>query len=231
MNFAKAKTYLDKINLLYQGIQEDDQLSPIERKLMLDYISKLYDCFWSEGQQNPVVQASPKVSTPTPSPPVTPPPTPTTPTPEVVDVPLAQPTYVAPTPTVETVAEKPKPKKFDLQLPTAKVTPAATNFNAAFNELFEQKGTKDLSQKLSERPISNLKLAWGVGDKFLIINELFGKNSSAFEETIATLDGLGSMDQARAHLEKNIINKHNWTDQNKASVAKDFIKTIRRRYL
>jgi len=189
MNFAKAKTYLDKINLLYQGIQDDDQLSPIER------------------QQSPVVQVSPKASIPA----LAPPPPPATPTPEVVDVPLVQPAYVAPTPTVETVAEKPKPKKFDLQLPTAKVTPAATNFNATFNELFEQKGTKDLSQKLGERPISNLKLAWGVGDKFLIINELFGKNSSAFEETIATLDGLGNMDQARAHLEKNIINKHNWT--------------------
>ncbi len=229
MNFAKAKTYLDKINLLYQGIQDDDQLSPIERKLMLDYISKLYDCFWSEGQQNPVVQATPKISTPPPRP-ATPTP-PSTPAPEVVDLPLAQAAYVAPTPAVETVPEKPKPKKFDLQLPTTKTTSAATGFNTAFDELFEQKATKDLSQKLSERPISNLKLAWGVGDKFLMINELFGKNSSAFEEAIATLDELGSIDKARAYLEKNIIDKYNWIAPNKVSVAKDFIKTIRRRYL
>lgn len=230
MNFTKAKTYLDKINLLYQGIQDDDQLSPIERKLMLDYISKLYDCFWSDEQQHSVfaapVQKQNSIAAPAPIPTPTPPPSPA---PEAVEVPVAQP-YVAPEPVVEAPVEKRKPKKFDLKLPTDKVT-ATTGFNAAFNELFEQKATMDLSQKLSERPISNLKLAWGVGDKFLIINELFGKNNTAFEETIATLDGLGSMDAARNYLEKNIIDKHNWADQNKTSVAKNFIKTVRRRYL
>lgn len=228
MDFTKAKTYLDKINLLYQGIQDDDQLSPIERKLMLDYISKLYDCFWYEEQSNnassstPIKKANTTVSTPAQ--------VVQTPTPEIVETPIAQPTYTAP----ETVPaplpeEKPTTKKFDFQLPKARVSP--TTFNTTFNELFEQEGTRDLSQKLSERPISNLKLAWGVGDKFLIINELFGRNSSAFDEAIEALDGLGSMDEARGYLEKNIITKNNWTDDNKVSTAKNFIKTIKRRYL
>ena len=232
MNFTKAKTYLDKINLLYQGIQDDDQLSPIERKLMLDYISKLYDCFWYEEQSNNTPSSTPtpkaKTSTPVPAQVVaTPAPNPA---PEIVETPITQQTYTAPETVSASVPEETSSaKKFDFQLPKARVSP--TTFNTTFNELFEQEATRDLSQKLGERPISNLKLAWGVGDKFLIINELFGKNSSAFDEAIEALDGLGSMDEARAYLEKNIIMKNNWTDENKVSTAKNFIKTIKRRYL
>jgi len=235
MNFTKAKTYLEKINLLYQGIQEDNQVSPIERKLMLDYISNLYDCFWYDEQQN----NTPTVQKTTTAPPKAAAPTPPILTPEVVETPVAQPAYVAPTPTPpkpveveQTTAEKPQSKRFDLNLHKAKVTPAASvGFNAVYNELFEQEGTKDLSQKLSERPISSLKSAWGVGDKFLIVNELFGKDISAFDEAIEKLNGMSSVDEARSYLEKNAIEKYNWTDVNKLSVAKNFIKTVRRRYL
>ncbi len=243
MNFSKAKTYLEKINLLYQGIQEDNQMSPIERKLMLDYISNLYDCFWYDEQQNST-PATPKPQKITPRPPVkvaTPPPPPT-PAPEVVEAPIAQPAYVPPTPAPapkpepviaeQPVVEKPQPKRFDLNLHKAKVTPAAAvGFNAVYNELFEQEGTKDLSQKLSERPISSLKSAWGVGDKFLIVNELFGKDISAFDDAIDKLNGMSSIDEARGYLEQNVIEKYNWTDVNKLSVSKNFIKTIRRRYI
>lgn len=237
MNFTKAKTYLEKINLLYQGIQEDNQVSPIERKLMLDYISNLYDCFWYEEQQKTVAPppvSSERIVAPIPPPvKVAPPPTPA---PEVVEAPIAQPTYTpppAPAPIVEAPIEETKPKKFDLQLPTAKVTPAAAavGFNAAYNELFERESTKDLSQKLSERPISALKSAWGVGDKFLIVNELFGKDISAFDETIEKLNGMGSMSEARNYLETNAIEKYNWTDANKLTVVKNFIKTVGRRYI
>jgi len=247
MNFSKAKTYLEKINLLYQGIQEDNQVSPIERKLMLDYISNLYDCFWYEEAKNSKA-ATPPVQKTAPKPPVKvatpPPPPPPTPAPEVVEAPIAQPTYVAPAPApaptptpVAAVAEqatveKAPPKRFDLNLNKAKVTPAAAvGFNAVYNELFEQEGTKDLSQKLSERPISSLKSAWGVGDKFLIVNELFGKDISAFDDAVDNLNGMSGIDEARGYLEKNVIEKYNWTDVNKLSVAKNFVKTVRRRYV
>lgn len=241
MNFTKAKTYLEKINLLYQGIQEDNQVSPIERKLMLDYISNLYDCFWYEEAQNNAPTAPP-VQKSTPKPPVkvtTPAPAPT-PAPEVVEAPIVQPAYVPPRPAPKpepAVAEQPivetsQPKRFDLNLHKAKVTPAAAvGFSAVYNELFEQEGTKDLSQKLSERPISSLKSAWGVGDKFLIVNELFGKDISAFDDAIDNLNGMSSIDEARAYLEQNVIEKYNWTDVNKLSVSKNFIKTVRRRYI
>ena len=241
MNFTKAKTYLEKINLLYQGIQEDNQVSPIERKLMLDYISNLYDCFWYDEQQNSTpATPKPQKITPPPSVKVTPPPPPSAPAPEVVETPVAEPAYVPPTPAPksepvvaeQSAAEKTQPKRYDLNLHKAKVTPAAAvGFNAVYNELFEQEGTKDLSQKLGERPISSLKSAWGVGDKFLIVNELFGKDISAFDESIDKLNGMSSIDEARGYLEQNVIEKYNWTDVNKLSVAKNFIKTIRRRYI
>jgi len=164
------------------------------------------------------------------------PPPPPIPAPEVVEVPIAQPAYVPPTPepvvAEQPTIETPQPKRFDLNLHKAKVTPAATvGFSAMYNELFEQEGTKDLSQKLSERPISSLKSAWGVGDKFLIVNELFGKDISAFDDAIENLNGMSSIDEARAYLEQNVIEKYNWTDANKLSVSKNFIKTVRRRYL
>ncbi len=242
MDIKKAKTYLEKINLLYQGIQDDGQISPIEKKLMLDYISNLYDCFWyneapavvekpaKKSKKDKVKATTKKINKPVPAPKPVAPPAPVVEKPE----PVVEKKEAAPPPppqAQEVKEEKPKPRKYDFELPKARNTSAAPAANKAYNELFEQEATKDLSQKISQRPLSNLKRAWGVADKFLVINELFGKDVSSFDEAIDTLNNMSSMEEARAYIEGNLIDKHQWMDDAKLEQAKRFIKTVRRRYL
>lgn len=248
MDLKKAKTYLDKINLLYEGMKDDEQINPIEKKLMLDYISNLYDAFWYDVTPAPVekpakrkkekVKATTKrtksASVPAPTPP------PPAPKPEPV---VVAPVAIEPEPVVEAVApvppapepvveEKPKPRKFDFEIPKPRKT-ASSDFNKVYNELFEQEsgGTKDISQKIGQRPLTNLKRAWGVADKFQVINELFGKNASIFDESIDALNKMSSMDEARAYIESNLVKEHDWMEEAKIETAKRFIKTVRRRYL
>ncbi len=252
MDFKKAKTYLDKINHLYEGMKDDEQISPIEKKLMLDYISSLYDSFWYETSPAPVEKVSKRkkekvkattkrVATPSPAPTPTPVAPPPAPEPEPV---VVAPVVIEPEPVVEIVAtppppapepvveEAPKPRKFDFEVPKPRKS-ASSGFNKAYNELFDQSagGTKDLSQKIGQRPLANLKRAWGVADKFQVINELFGKNASIFDESIDALNNMSSMDEARAYIESNLVDTHGWMTEAKIETAKRFIKTIRRRYL
>lgn len=253
MDLKKAKTYLDKINHLYEGMNDDSAISPIEKKLMLDYISSLYDSFWYETSPAPVEKVSKRkkdkvkattkrVATPSPAPAPTPAPPPA---PKAEPV-VAAPIIIEPEPVVEAVVvppppppapepvveEKTKPRKFDFEVPKPRKS-ASTDFSKAYGELFEQQagGTKDLSQKIGQRPLANLKRAWGVADKFQVINELFGKNASIFDEAIDALNKMSSMDEARAYIESNLVDAQGWMTEAKIETAKRFIKTVRRRYL
>ena len=51
MNIGKAKSYLNKINRLFAGIEEDEEnTSQIEKDLMLSYVRAFYDSFIFEAE-------------------------------------------------------------------------------------------------------------------------------------------------------------------------------------
>ncbi len=268
MNFHKAKILLEKINRLHAGMSLDtDNVSPIERDLMLSYVREFYEVFYLEKPSvvplttstrpkatpvPPKVEPKPVVEvTPPPAPKVepvrvyTPPPPPKaepvavyTPPPPVIE-PKPEPVQevkVTP-PVVEKVVEEPKPreiKKFNFIPPpprnAVKTTPI-TKSNGDGVDLFDTKSTNDISGKLGLSKIEDLKRAFGLNDKMMYTNELFGGDNNVFKNAMEELNSFSSFDQAKVYLMKNVAGKYNWTSKSKSKLAKDFIKTISRRYI
>jgi hypothetical protein len=93
----------------------------------------------------------------------------------------------------------------------------------SLNEMLASKNTTgDFSSRL--KPVTDIKSAIGVGDRFLFIRELFGGNNETFEETIAHLNSLTSYSEAHDFL----ISKFNW-DESQNTVSA-FVNIVKRRY-
>ncbi len=146
----------------------------------------------------------PTPSVPTYTPPTPPPPPPPPPAPEPVKV-------VEPTPPP---APTPTPAKADAP---------------EFDTLFEHKAARELSEKLSERPIADLTRAVGYNDKMLYTNELFGGELVSFNSAVSRINSMGSFAEARKYL-AHLAEQNNWTSPKKTGSAKSFIKLVRRRF-
>ncbi len=242
MDLDRAKVYLNKINRLYDSLKESKtSISAIEKKLMRDYISNLYDSMLDEA---PPAPPRAKVYEPKRKEPVYTPPTPKREEPKLpprIYKPTPEPPKPVETKPKEVVAppvpptpryqepERPKPVVFE----PAKVnyTPPAPRFNPENDELFELEKSNDLSDRLSKVPISNIKMAMGINERFLIINELFKGKSSVFDQVVEKLNGLKTMDEARRFLEQGTIKDYEWNSEQKLKKAKRFIKLVYRLYL
>lgn len=78
----------------------------------------------------------------------------------------------------------------------------ADRFSKVSNIVDEQIGTHrrddDISSVLKTKPVSNLKDAIGLNDKFLYIRELFDGNQARYEEAITRLNNSATLDDARS---------------------------------
>lgn len=94
----------------------------------------------------------------------------------------------------------------------------------SLNEMLASKNNaSDFSSRL--KPLTDIKSAIGVGDRFLYIRELFGGNNDAFEETIVHLNSLSSFHDAQTYL----ASKFNW-DESQTTVS-TFVNIVKRRYV
>jgi hypothetical protein len=238
MDLHKTKIFLDKINREYARMSKDpDNIMRIDVDIMLSYVRDLYDAVLSDAASPaPPARREPAPAAPTPPPP--PPPAP------VAAAPPPKPAVAEPAPPPE---EKPAPapppppviseaikaaEPLPVVKPQAPAAPAPS-FPAAppdAEALFEQKQAVELSEKLSELPIPDLRKAVGLNDKLLLTRELFGEDNTAFEKALETLNGFASMDQAKAYLLDHCVMRYRWTDKKRLEVAKKFIKLVRRRY-
>ena len=86
------------------------------------------------------------------------------------------------------------------------------------------KSTGDISQKLQKRPISDIKKAIGINDKFYFIKELFHGSSKQYELTINDLNDKASYEHALSYLNENF----DWNfDEDPAS---RFLAIIQRKF-
>ncbi|MBK9337773.1 MAG: hypothetical protein IPM98_14940 [Lewinellaceae bacterium] len=235
MDLQKTKIFLDKINREYGRMSKDpDNIMRIDVDIMLSYVRDLYDAVLSEASG---AAPAPRREAAPPTPP------PASAAPAAVAV-AAPPAIAEPAPPPE---EKPAPapppppvlseaikasEPLPILKPQAPAAPAPS-FPAAppdAEALFEQKQAVELSEKLSELPIPDLRKAIGLNDKLLLTRELFGEDNAALEKTVETLNGFSSMEQAKAYLLDHCVMRYRWTDKKRLEVAKKFIKLVRRRY-
>ncbi len=240
MDLHKAKVFLDKINREYARMSKDpENIMRIDVDIMLAYVRDLYEALLAEpttvaapAQRQSVAPAAPPPSRPAAPEPVAAPEkvvTPPTPAP----APPPAPPVVPPAPSMSEAVKNADPlPQVKPQAPVASPTPPPS-FPAPPPEaeaLFEYKQAIELSEKLSELPIPDLRKAIGLNDKLLLTRELFGEDSETFEKTIAALNSFSSMEQAKAFLLEHCVMRYRWTDKKRIETAKKFIKLVRRRY-
>ena len=97
-------------------------------------------------------------------------------------------------------------------------------------ELFEHGSAKELSEKLSNLPIKDLRKAMGLNEKIFTMNELFGGSQPDYDKAMNELNGMSNFEQAKVYLIQNIAGKYGWTKRGKKKKAQNFIKLVRRRY-
>lgn len=164
----------------------------------------------AQPQPEPVVQAPPK---PAPQPAATPPPPPPKPIEVVAPQPKPQ-----PTPQPQPAAPSPRPK------------PAVDL--GEYAELFEEEpSSNDLQQKLIQsKKVSDLRMAMGMNERFLIQNELFAGNADVFNAALDHLNQLSSMEEAQAYLVREFAATYEWLDERRQKKVKRFVSIVRRRY-
>jgi hypothetical protein len=199
----------------------------------------------------PVVAPPPPVVAPPPPPPVVvapppppevvapPPPPPVVvappPPPVVVEPPPPPPVVVAPPPPPPPVVVEPPPPPPVAMTPPPPQPPtpnpvAATVSAGDADVLFEYREAKELSEKLSDTAISDLKRAISLNDRLMIQRELFGNDNPVFEAALTTLNNASGFEAAKAYLLNECIGRFDWLHKNKVETAKSFIRLVRRRY-
>lgn len=250
MDLQKAKILLEKVNALHKSMSADARnVSTIEKDLMKNYLLQLYEVFLDLPVSTPpaevspveIIKSSPKITLHKPEAPTVPvvtappktvrqeePPRPA-PAPEPAPAPVIE---KKPEPVVLPAPPKTEPLESQVVTPppAPKPTPASYPVDDELEELFAFTSAKELSEKLSELPITDIKKAMGLNERIFTINELFSGDQSAFDATVATLNQLKSFEEAKDYLIRNISGKYNWASKDKKSKAKTFIKLIKRRY-
>lgn len=214
MDLLKAKINLDKINRAFtQLLKDPDNIPKIEVDIALSYVREFYDALQSNYPPPPAPLQAP-VSRPAPVPAPAP-----APTPVVVPPPL--PVVEAPAPVAPIVPVAPAP---------APVAPIRSSLPAEMEPLFEYKEAKELSEKLSESPIPDIKKALSLNDRLLIQRELFANDPAAFENALQQLNSLPGLEAAQQFLVQHCVYPYDWLSKNKIETAKWFIRMVRRRH-
>lgn len=222
MNIKKIEKQLKRINQLFENIKEDGIISPIERDLMLSYVRSLYEKVLEadhsgakESKSESYVSKNEDLEKSTTEP----------------DSPTSQIANAVFQDVVE--EEEPIAPKVEAIVQEEKVIPQNADqkeIPEELSQLFMVESTKELSDKLSRAPISDLTKSMGINEKIFTVQELFGGDSALFNKTMESLDKMTSLEQAKDFLVDNIAIKQNWTAEGKVKKAAHFIKLISRRY-
>ncbi len=232
MSLPKTKRALDKINALYKSMSLDTEgISAIERDLMLSYVRQLYEVFQEESTAAPSSSPSVPAYTPRPEPPRPPAPEPKPqPRPEPVRYqPRERSPEPPPPPPRPSQPEPVQPTPAPAYQPSYTPPPRYSSASPAVRALFDHQQARELSEKLSERPIEDLTKAMTINDRLLYANELFRGDSQTMGTTLDQLNRFRSMEEARPLLE-NLATQNDWSEGEREETARSFIKLVRRRY-
>lgn len=238
MKIDKVKKQLKKINNLFSTIDEEGQISTIERDLLRNYVMELYEKVVLDDSN--VIENKPKKSSKKESKPkktddtesifnsevVAP--VKTEPLEKVVERELqAVSNGSSPTLDVEAVIDIEE----DHNDPDLNIIDISTEEQEKIDLIFTKEQSSDLSEKLGKLPITDLNKAIGLNEKIFTINELFKGNGSHYQEVMKELNELPTFDKAKEYLLKNVVNRYDWYMDKKVKKATNFVKVIQRRYL
>ena len=246
----RAKILLEKINALYKSMSVDENnITAIERDLMLSYLQQFYDIMLqgsSAKPSSPAASAAPPIVKESLAKPAYKPPriieipdslkeVAQTPTPTKKNKPKSKPKIITPTPKkpkskarLQPPIPKPEPQPVAIPEPAQPASPSK-NTPAQHDALFEFKAARELSEKLSQRPIGDLTKAFSLNDKLLYANELFGRQLIAFNDAVKHVNEMSSFNEAKSYLTQ-MADQYEWSKKEKVPLAKDFVMLVKRRF-
>ncbi len=119
--------------------------------------------------------------------------------------------------------------KVDTEVLSKPEVDAAKNAdNVETNERFNQ-DDNSLADRLKKSPVTDLKAAIGLNQRFLFSNELFNGNMEAFNRAVNELNHLESLNDARRFLEIQLVPKYEWNTD--SEVVVEFTELIERRFM
>jgi len=244
MNFKKVEKAAKKINQLLDNMKDEEEVSKIEKDLLLSYIRSLYEkVIDSEESSKRIISEAPtqrkvvkdiitgpKVEGVGPTPP---------PAIEIADVvrqEIKETAYQADPISVQQPIESPIYVHNNMDYKTAATTlkdepePTKNKAPQELLDLFAAESVNELSDKLSRSPVLDLTKCMGINERIFTVNELFGGDSGLFKTTMQELDKLNSIEQARDFLVNSVAIDQNWISESKMKKATNFVKLISRRY-
>jgi len=96
---------------------------------------------------------------------------------------------------------------------------------ASVNEVIANSKDSKANFKQIGKPVSDVKKAIGLNDRFYFQRELFDNNADLFNQTLDQINQMDSFNEAVSFLQSNF----NWDENN--AVTESFIKSIQRRFL
>jgi hypothetical protein len=124
----------------------------------------------------------------------------------------------SPAPPAPPVAPKPNPVQSPIGTP-----------QGSLDQLFVLKKATELSERLGESPVGDLNTAMSINDRLLYVNELFGRDRSALDDSLTILNRFDSFSAAKNFL-VSLAEQYQWAREERAEVAQNFIKLVKRRY-
>lgn len=92
-----------------------------------------------------------------------------------------------------------------------------------------QEDVQSVASELERKPITDLKSAIGINEKFLFINDLFGGSTEDYNDSLNHLNECKDHAEADTYINDNLKVKYNWDKENNAVSV--FLDLVGRRYL
>ncbi len=86
----------------------------------------------------------------------------------------------------------------------------------------------ELSERLTETPIKDLRKAIGINDRYLFLNELFRGDEAMYERSIKTIQNFSIFAEAEYWIKRELKVKIGWIDSDPA--VKQFDSLVKRRF-
>jgi hypothetical protein len=102
--------------------------------------------------------------------------------------------------------------------------------NSLHKRFIALKEDRSIGTRLQMTPVSSLKDAIGVNEKFLFINELFGGNIQVYNEAIARLNDFKNMHEAFDYLNE-LNDLLGWDEKRSAQTIEKIANFVQRRYM
>lgn len=112
----------------------------------------------------------------------------------------------------------------DVEEPKIEFVPTGDSLNDQVNAEDDS-----LATKLAKQPINDLRQAFGLNERFLFANELFGGDGQEFIRALNELNHLETFEDAKRLIESRYQNNFNWKDEDEN--VSIFMNVVERRYL